>query len=330
MKFTTKLLRRLLLTINVILLIYIATIDPNMPPYETKPIRDVNPNLSTSMEAIIVRCTQLNPEERFQNCDELMAALQGGPIYPSKKKGFLDKLFGGKSSKPKINQTVQKIYDDMDKDYREKVFYGGLLSADCILIELTRNVFGNVNDRNINLCFQIYLQTWIRSRGGLEPMFSTPTYIKHALCNRFVNIDSNVVLKCVTFSLSEIYCREPELKKRAEATEAVQRSVRENSQKNISIENAYLNDPEYGLVPEKPVFVNGFGMDKEYLSHLYSEDGTKLDFVRVGSSEVDGIAGPVDLYSLLLPDDTEYLRLFVCNYGMTMKKVAPQGTRYVD
>lgn len=150
------------------------------------------------------------------------------------------------------------------------------------------------------------------------------------MCDRFSNIDPNVVLKCVTFSLSEIYRREPELKKRAEATEAVQRSVRENAQKNIFIENAYLNDPEYGLVPEKPVFVNGFGMDKEYLSHLYAEDGTKLSFARVGSSEVNGIAGPVDLYSLLLPDDTEYLRLFVCNYGSTMKRIVPKGTIYVD
>lgn len=80
--------------------------DPYMPPYETKPIRAINPQLSTTLEAIIIRCTQLNPEERFQNCDELMAALQGGPIYPPKKKGFFDKLFGGKSSKPKISPRV--------------------------------------------------------------------------------------------------------------------------------------------------------------------------------------------------------------------------------
>lgn len=308
----------------------VTGVDPKVPPYNAKPIRDINPSLSASLEAIIVRCTQPNPEERFQNCDELMAALQGGPIHPPKKKGFLDKLFGGKSSKLKINETVQTIYNGMNKDYREKVFYGSLLSADCILSELTRNVFGNVNDMNINLCFQIYLQTWIRSRGGLNPTFSTPTYIKQALCNRFANIDPNVVLKCVTFSLSEIYRREPELKNRAEAMETVQKSVHENAQKNISIENVYLHDPEYGLVAEKPVFVDGFGRDKEYLSHLYTKDGTKLNFARVGSSEVNGIAGPVDLYRLLLPDNVEYLQVFVCNYGSTFKKIAPKGTRYVD
>lgn len=83
-------------------------------------------------------------------------------------------------------------------------------------------------------------------------------------------------------------------------------------------------------MPEKPVFVNGFGRDKEYLSHLYAEDGMKLNFARVGSSEVNGIAGPVDIYRLLLPDNTEYLQVFVCNYGSTFKKIAPKGIRYVD
>lgn len=70
--------------------------DPTKPPYEIKPIREINPKLSCELEAIILRCTQMNPEDRFQNCDELMAALQGGPIYPPVKKGFLSKLFGRK------------------------------------------------------------------------------------------------------------------------------------------------------------------------------------------------------------------------------------------
>ena len=308
----------------------VTGVDPYMPPYETKPIRAINPQLSTTLEAIIIRCTQLNPEERFQNCDELMTALQGGPIYPPKKKGFFDKLFGGKSSKPKVNPRVQNIYNGMNKDYREKVFYGSLFSAESILTSLTRAIFGTMNDMNIDLCFQIYLQTWIQSRGGLNPTFSTPTYIKQALCEKFSTVNSNVVSKCVTHSLCEIYRHEPELKKRAAAIEAIQKSVCDNAQKNVVIENAYLDDPEYGLVPEKPVFVNGFGDDKAYLSHLHSEDGTKLSFVRVGSSEIKGISGPVDMYRLLLPDGTDYLRVFICNYGSSTKKAAPKGTKYLD
>ena len=305
-------------------------VDPNTPPYETKPIRAINPNLSRDLEAIILRCTQLNPEDRFQNCDELMIALQGGSIYPTKKKGFLEKLFKGKSSKSKLNAKVEKIFEGMNKEYREKVFYGSIISADIILTSMTRNVFGTVNDANIDLCFQIYLQTWIRSHGGLDPIFSTPTYIQQALCERFSGVDATLVSKCVTHALCEIYEREPELKKRVKAIETLQNSVRANAQKNKSIENLYIDDPEFGLVPGKPIFLNGFGRDKEYLSHLYSDADEKLSYERVSSSEVQGIAGPVDLYRLFLPDGKEYMRIFICNYGSSFKKVAPKGVRYID
>ena len=305
-------------------------VDPNMPPYETKPIRAINPNLSRDLEAIILRSTQLNPEDRFQNCDELMAALQGGPIYPPKKKGLFEKLFGGKSTKPKLNTKVEKIYEGMNKEYREKVFYGNVISANIILTTMTRNVFGAEIDANIDICFQIYLQTWIRSHGGLDPTFSTPSYIQQALLERFSSVDSALVSKCVTHALCEIYEREPELKKRAIAVEAVQNNVRANAQKNIAIENLYLEDSEYGLVPGKPVFVNGFGRDKEYLSHLYTDADERLSFERVGSSEVSGIAGPVDLYRLILPNGEDYLRIFICNYGSSYKKITPKGVKYID
>ncbi len=224
---------------------------------------------------------------------------------------------------------MKKIYESMNKEHREKVFYGDLISADIILTTLTRDAFGTVDDTNVDLCFQIYLQTWIRSRGGLNPSFSTPSYIKQALCDKFSGVNSSVVSKCVTHALCEIYRREPELKKRTDAIEAVQKNVHMNAQKNESFENAYVNDPEYGLVPEKPVFVSGFGCDKEYLSHLYSAKDEKLSFERVGSSEVKGIAGPVDLYRLILPNGTEYLRIFICNYGSSNQKFAPNGTKYI-
>ena len=71
-------------------------IKPNLPPYETKPIREINPKLSGKLESIILRCIQPDPKDRFQNCEELKAALLGGPIYPPKRGGVFKKLFGGK------------------------------------------------------------------------------------------------------------------------------------------------------------------------------------------------------------------------------------------
>ena len=50
--------------------------NPSEPPYELYPIRQWNPALSSGLEAIINKCTQLNPDDRYQSCDELMYALE--------------------------------------------------------------------------------------------------------------------------------------------------------------------------------------------------------------------------------------------------------------
>ena len=50
--------------------------NPSEPPYVIKKIRDWNPNLSNGLEKIIDKCTKPNPEERYQNCSELIYDLE--------------------------------------------------------------------------------------------------------------------------------------------------------------------------------------------------------------------------------------------------------------
>ena len=49
--------------------------NPSEPPYEMKPIRQINPELSSGLERIILKCTQRNPDDRYQSAAELMYAL---------------------------------------------------------------------------------------------------------------------------------------------------------------------------------------------------------------------------------------------------------------
>ena len=50
--------------------------NPCDPPYEMYPIRHWNPAFSSGLEKIILKCTQQNPEDRYQSCAELLYALE--------------------------------------------------------------------------------------------------------------------------------------------------------------------------------------------------------------------------------------------------------------
>ena len=51
-------------------------IDPKPADYMYMPIREWNSELSSGLERVIDKCTALDPEDRYQNCNELMYALE--------------------------------------------------------------------------------------------------------------------------------------------------------------------------------------------------------------------------------------------------------------
>lgn len=56
---------------------YLVTgIDPSNPPYEIKPIRQINPELSNGLEYIISKCIEPNPDKRYQNIWDIIIAFE--------------------------------------------------------------------------------------------------------------------------------------------------------------------------------------------------------------------------------------------------------------
>lgn len=53
----------------------VTGMNPCEPPYEIKPIREINPALSSGLERIIMKCTQRDPNDRYQSAAELMYEL---------------------------------------------------------------------------------------------------------------------------------------------------------------------------------------------------------------------------------------------------------------
>lgn len=59
--------------------------NPSDPPYEMYPIRHWDPSFSSGLEKIIIKCTQKNPEDRYQSCAELLYALEH---YEEEEEGY--------------------------------------------------------------------------------------------------------------------------------------------------------------------------------------------------------------------------------------------------
>lgn len=74
----------------------VTGMNPCEPPYEIKPIREINPSLSSGLERIIQKCTRSDPNERYQSAAELMYALEHyeeiDDLYRKKQKNKLAKF----------------------------------------------------------------------------------------------------------------------------------------------------------------------------------------------------------------------------------------------
>ena len=87
-------------------------------------------------------------------------------------------------------------------------------------------------------------------------------------------------------------------------------------------------DSDFGLVPEKPIFtlalmsVDG---EKEYLNSLYTANGEKIKYNRLGSTSVDGINGMIDIYETFLPSGQPYKTIYINMYGAKKSTKAPAG-----
>lgn len=60
--------------------------NPAEPPYEIYPIRHWDPTLSSGFEWLIQKCTQLNPNDRYQSCAEVTYVLENLPKFEGEYK----------------------------------------------------------------------------------------------------------------------------------------------------------------------------------------------------------------------------------------------------
>lgn len=96
-------------------------------------------------------------------------------------------------------------------------------------------------------------------------------------------------------------------------------------EKNIDAELENLDDPEYGLICDKPIYTQGIDGSYIYLAGLKTSAGEPLTWYRLGSTMIEGINGAIDIYKALLPSGEEYKTLYINVYGNFNSTTAPQG-----
>ena len=88
------------------------------------------------------------------------------------------------------------------------------------------------------------------------------------------------------------------------------------------------DDPEFGLVPEKPIYTLATDIvegQRAYLGKLRTVNGEKITWKRLGPTSVEGVHGMIDIYETFLPSGQPYATLYINMYGARKSVAAPQG-----
>jgi len=223
--------------------------------------------------------------------------------------------FTGESSAMTVDEIMQLLFDEMGTENVSKVFpngYENLKERICKIagiLFLDSSLISLEDYRESNL---LYIQSWLRKSGGLDGAYLDNSVVKARIVRRFSSFVENRVSDAVDYCISCIYADYPEYLERDRCA-------------GMDNWDAYESDEEFGIKPEKPVHIAGFGADQAYLSRLRTQSNGNLLIVRAGSMQIASIKGPVDRYIISREDRIQYCDIYLWNYAIRTSRKAPNG-----
>lgn len=185
--------------------------NPCEPPYEMRPIREWNPALSSGLEKIILKCIQPNPEDRYQNCSELIYALEHYNELDSghrKKQTGKLMLWSGAVAAMAVSIGIsvagyQGIQDTRKQDYRSLIekantykINGDYSKASEVYVEAITDVDGKNPEAYLDL-----LSLYVNYMDAEEGLARVGAYINSGYQN--IQDNSEVVLQVALTYLNE-------------------------------------------------------------------------------------------------------------------------------
>lgn len=101
-------------------------------------------------------------------------------------------------------------------------------------------------------------------------------------------------------------------------------------EQNADLVDPWENDPEHGLVVNKPIYVKGIEGSKAYLASLRTILGEKLTWNRTGSFSIAGINGMIDLYESKTASGVAYKSVYLNMYATDNSTTPPKGFKYIN
>ena len=241
-------------------------------------------------------------------------------------------LFNFFKKKPLTHdEKVDMAYRCYKPEMVRTVFPGGKQQAGTVIISIARIVGKEISSLDAKEYYEllkIYADVLIRSviTQSADDSIITSLQAKHEQIITSKAIAQKVLAYCTINMKNNTFCLDSEESMSALKLFDDVLSQNEHTMNwNVEEQNIHVDDPDYGLVPEKPVYVKGVNGSKQYLNNLLSLIGGGASWNRIGSIAVDKINGMVDVYEIIMPAGENCKTIYLNMYGTENSKKYPKG-----
>lgn len=235
-----------------------------------------------------------------------------------------------KKKPPTHHEKLNAAYNCYKQENVHLLFPGGRAHASNIVISLAKILGINLETSNAIVyhdLLEIYTTAWVRTAitQSSDDHILTSLQVKNP---KYIK-DSATAKKAL--ALTKLSMKDPEFVLDDESLFMLNLVVdmidqgQQTAKENEGMEERFVDDPEYGLVPQKPIYTAGVNGSDRYLSELRTVLGDQLTWERRGSLEVDGVNGIVDIYDSTLPSGRAYKTLYLNMYSSSNPTKAPKG-----
>lgn len=208
---------------------------------------------------------------------------------------------GGRSQASNIIVSLAKIYGVNLDNCSAKEYHSILTTFSDVLI---RRTITQSSDEHIVASLQIKHGDYIKDKAIAEKVLA---YCKLNMDNPDFILDSTEKMELIDGCSGEM-------------SEDEKLAVQ-----NTDIQDVSVEDADYGLCMEKPIYTNGPDDTDSFLNSLKSTLGESLAWEKQETLDVEGVAGKVIVYSSFLPSGKSYKTLYVNEHGINAQRKTPKG-----